>query len=205
MRRLASAFATDFRKAVPVSFGALRPWLHSADAARPDAVNAKAGQDALLPNPRRVSRASYARRLLPKSRPDVDVRRVDELRQSRGIHFAARVEPHVAPALARALEQTSRVLQQRTKEEADVVLQQGELRPRRERQLRRLRRPQSRRLPMGNRQAEAVHCGYARDADRATTVEGLYTRPMTMPATIHSPSAASAISTVCRRPRVIVA
>ena len=37
-----------------------------------------------------------------------------------GIHFTTRPELHVAPALARSLQQASRVLQQRTKEEADV-------------------------------------------------------------------------------------
>ena len=36
------------------------------------------------------------------------------------IHFTTRPELYVAPALARSLQQPSRVLQQLTKEEADV-------------------------------------------------------------------------------------
>src|SRR5688572_12279016 len=57
-------------------------------------------------------------RSLPESRPNVDVRRVDELGKSCGIYLTARPQLHVAPALARSLQQASRVLQQRTKEEA---------------------------------------------------------------------------------------
>jgi hypothetical protein len=65
-------------------------------------------------------RGSLASRSPPQSRSDVDVGRVDQLDQGRGIHFATRPQLHMAPALACSLDQASRVLQQRTKEEADV-------------------------------------------------------------------------------------
>src|SRR6185503_12704689 len=59
-------------------------------------------------------------RSLSESRPDVDVRRVDELGKGCGIYLMTRPQFHVAPALARALEQANRVLQQRTEKKADV-------------------------------------------------------------------------------------
>src|SRR5215207_5122110 len=55
-----------------------------------------------------------------ESCPDVDVRRVDEPRQGGGVCGTTGPELHVAPALARSLQQAGGVLQQRTKEEADV-------------------------------------------------------------------------------------
>src|SRR5688572_14793776 len=55
-----------------------------------------------------------------QSRPDVAVRRVNELGQRCSIGLTTRPELYMAPALARSLQQASRVLQQRTKEESDV-------------------------------------------------------------------------------------
>ena len=55
--------------------------------------------------------AVVAHRSLPESRPDVDVRRVDELGQRCGIHFTTRPQLNVAPALACSLQQASGVLQ----------------------------------------------------------------------------------------------
>jgi len=59
-----------------------------------------------------------------ESRPDVDIRRVDEMGKSDGINITTGPQLYVTPALARSLQQTSRVLQRRTEEEAnvDVVL-----------------------------------------------------------------------------------
>jgi hypothetical protein len=55
-----------------------------------------------------------------ESRPDVDVRGIDGPGQGGSINVATRPELHVAAALAGSLEQAGRVLQQRTKKEADV-------------------------------------------------------------------------------------
>lgn len=55
-----------------------------------------------------------------KASPDVDVCRIDELRQGGGIERLTGPQFHVAPAFAGPLEQPSRVGQQHPKEEADV-------------------------------------------------------------------------------------
>jgi hypothetical protein len=59
-------------------------------------------------------------RSLPESRPDVDVRRFNELGQRSGINLTTRPDLHVAASLARSLQQASRILQQRAKEKANV-------------------------------------------------------------------------------------
>jgi DNA-binding MarR family transcriptional regulator len=71
--------------------------------------------------------------LLPESPPDVDVRRVDELGQGCGIHFTTRPELHMAPPLARSLQEARRVRKQRTKEETnvDVILERVDIAKRR--------------------------------------------------------------------------
>ena len=58
--------------------------------------------------------------LTSESRPNVDVGSVDEPSKTCGIDVTTGPKLHVAPALAGSLQQASRVLQQRTKEEADV-------------------------------------------------------------------------------------
>jgi hypothetical protein len=49
-----------------------------------------------------------------------DRRYADELGKSGGVNLTTRPQLHMAPALARSLQQASRVPQQRTEEEADV-------------------------------------------------------------------------------------
>lgn len=55
-----------------------------------------------------------------ESRSHVAVGRFDELGQRVGVHLAPGAQLHVSPALARALEQVTRIVQQRSKEESDV-------------------------------------------------------------------------------------
>ena len=57
---------------------------------------------------------------LPESRFDIDVCRIDESGEGAGIDFATRPELHVAAPFASPFQELRRVVEQRTKEEADV-------------------------------------------------------------------------------------